>query len=593
VAKRTRLLGAATVVLFGAVGAQLVHLSLGSHGPWRALANQETQVRVSLPASRGSILARNGAAFATSVARDCIVADPFQIHDPAPEALRLAQLLDEPVGPIEAALALHGGYSVVDSAAPLAVGSRIEQLALDGVLPGITVQPTQIAEYPLGGLAEPVVGRVGPAGTGTFGLEYQYQRLLAGQPGWVDERVTAQGVPVPGGVIAEQPAHAGTSIELTIDPVLQADVESALAKEIEQTRAIGGTAIVMDPHDGQILAMASLAAPPLPGTRPVPGGGQPVDVPRALPTESWLNDAVAYAYEPGSVAKIATFAAALEEHLITPSSTEVVPNQLVIDGSVFHDAESHPTEVLSMAQILARSSNVGTIELAERLGPQRLVESFHALGWGEPTGLAFPGAAAGYIKPASQWSPTAIGSTPIGQDQLVTPLEILDSYNAVANGGVLVTPQLVAGTVGSSGRLVPAPAPRARRVMPAWVASQLLGLLSHVTGPQATAPAAAIPGYAVAGKTGTSHKPYPDAGGYQPGAYWGTFVGLVPAPHPVLSAIVMLDQPVPIYGGMTAAPVFAQIMRAAIARYGITPDGQVRSGLLTSLDRAPGQGVTP
>lgn len=589
-ARHVRILGAITVVALGAIAAQLVRLTVGPAPRYGQLATSESEMRVVLSAPRGAIFARNGLAFATSVERDVIIADPFQIHDVAPEAQRLAKLLGMGVASVTAALEVHGGYSVVDPDAPLGLGAHIEQLALDGELPGITVSPTTLPVYPLGDLAEPVIGRVGASGAGTFGLEYAYQRVLAGSPGWALERVTAQGAPVPGGLVAEQPPRPGTSLELTIDPILQSDVESALASEIETTRALGATAVVMDPHTGQILAMASLAAPSLPGT-PSVGGGQPVDVPRALPTESWLNDPVAYAYEPGSVAKIATFAAALEQGIITPTSTETVPNQLVIDGSVFHDAESHPTEVLSMSQILAQSSNVGTIELAERLGPTAIYDSFRRLGWGVDPGLAFPGATAGYLKPPSEWSPTAIGSTPIGQDQLVTPLEILDSYNAVANGGVMVSPTLVAGTVGTDGTLHLSPAAPRHRVMPASIASELLGLFSHVTGSNATAPDAAIPGYAVAGKTGTSQKPYHARGGYQPGAYWGTFVGMVPARHPVLSAIVMVDQPVPIYGGMTAAPVFSQIMRAALARYGVTPGGRVTSNLLTSLDMHPGAGV--
>lgn len=591
--RRTRLIAAASLLALGTIAAQLVRLTLDGARPYGELATSETEVRIALPAPRGAILARDGAAFASSIQRDEVIADPYQIHDPLPEAARLASMLGIGTASIRAALTAKGGYAVVDASAPLSVGGRIEQLALDGVLPGITIEPVTERVYPLGDLAEPVIGRVNASGQGAFGLEYQYQSTLAGTPGWLEQRVTAQGAPVPGGVVAEQPARPGTSIELTIDPVLQSDVEQALAAEIERTRALGGVAIVMNPHNGQILAMASLSAPALPGTTSVAGGGQPVDVVRAAPTESWLNNTVAYAYEPGSVAKIATFAAALEAGLITPSSTEVVPNQLVIDGSIFHDAESHPTEVLSMSQILAQSSNVGTIEIAQRLGPARLYASFRRLGWGVASGFSFPGETPGYVKPPQTWSPTAIGSTPIGQDELVTPLEVLDSYNAVANGGRLVTPQLVLGTVDAAGRLRPVPAPSSRQVMPPRVAAELLALFSHVTDAQATAPDAAIPGYLVAGKTGTSHKPFPDAPGYQPGAYWGTFVGLVPAQHPVLSALVMLDQPVPIYGGMTAAPVFAEIMREALARYGVTPAGEVTSSLLTRVDGDPGAGVVP
>jgi len=569
----------AAVVLVLALVVQLTRVTVLAEGRYRALALNEPEVRIVLPGLRGAILARNGQPLAISVLTDTVVADPFLIKSPGPESVTLSKLLGEPASSIEPSLVGKRGYAVVATDVNRSLGDRINLLALDGALPGINVLPGQTRYYPDGALAEPVVGRLDGAGQGAFGLEYQYQSLLAGSNGYEVVREAANGLSLPDAVVASHPAHQGANLELTLDPALQAYTERAVAGEMEATRAIRGTAIVMDVATGQILAMVSLMAPSLPSTPSLPGGAQAVDVVRALPTESWINQAVAYGYEPGSVAKIATFAAALEEHLITPSSTEVVPGQLVIDGSVFHDAWSHPTQVMTMRQILAESSNIGTIELAERVGKDALVRSFERFGWGEPTGLRFPGETNGLIKPAATWSPTAIGSTPIGQDQLVTPLQILDSYNAIANGGVMLTPRLVLGTV-HHGHLDPMAVPPPRRVVPHWADVELRSLLSGVTGSNATAPAAAIPGYVVAGKTGTSQKPSRTHPGYQPGAYWGTFVGMVPAAHPVLSAIVMFDQPVPIYGGMTAAPVFSEIMRYAIARYGITPSGKVLSSLL-------------
>lgn len=582
---RVRLAVIVAVVLTLALVVQLTRVTVMAEGRYRALATDEAEVRVTLPGLRGAILARNGAPLAISELTDTVVADPFLIRHPRTEAATLGRLLGMTPQQVEPALVGHRGYAVVATGIGRTLGDRINTLALDDLLPGINVVPGQSREYPDGALAEPIVGRLDGAGKGAFGLEYQYQSLLAGSNGYEVVREAANGYPIPGAVLASHPAHQGASLELTIDPALQAVAERAVAGEMMATRAIRGTAVVMDVATGQILAMVSLMAPPLPSTPVLPGGAQPVDVVRALPTESWVNQAVDYAYEPGSVAKIATFAAALEEHLITPDSTEVVPGQLVIDGSVFHDAWSHPTQVMTMREILAKSSNVGTIELAERVGKDALVRSFERFGWGEPTGLAFPGETDGLIKPPAEWSPTAIGSTPIGQDQLVTPLQILDSYNAIANDGVMVTPRLVLGTV-RHGHLDPISTPPAHRVLPLWADQELRSLLSGVTGQQATAPAAAIPGYVVAGKTGTSQKPSRTHPGYQPGAYWGTFVGMVPAAHPVLSAIVMFDQPVPIYGGMTAAPVFSEIMRYALARYGITPTGQVLSGALPTGGRS-------
>jgi cell division protein FtsI/penicillin-binding protein 2 len=584
--RRTRLALVFCGVVTLALIVQLLRVTVLAQPSYANLAQQEAQTTVTLPGLRGSIIARNGEVLAMSELRDTIIADPLLIKHPATEAVTLAKLLGLASAQVRHALSVPGGYSVVAQLVTRSTGSKIESMALDGELPGINVEPGQARYYPAGSLAEPVVGRVGANDNGLFGLEYQYQKLLAGRNGYEIQRTASGNLPLPNAVVKRQPPIQGKSLKLTIDPALQAYAEQAVAGEIEKTNAIGGTAVVMDVATGQILAMVSLTAPPLPGAKPLANGGQPVDVQRALPTESWTNQAVAYAYEPGSVAKIATFTAALQDHLITPTSSEVVPGRLVIDGSVFHDAEPHPTEVLSMGQILAQSSNVGTIEIARRLGPARLLASFERFGWGEPTGLAFPGETQGLMKPVSQWSPTAIGSTPIGQDQLVTPLQVLDSYNAIANGGVMVTPKLVLGTVGSRGHLHAFASPAPRRIVPANIDAEMIHLLSGVTGANATAPDAQIPGYLVAGKTGTSQKPLHTQAGYQMGAYWGTFVGMVPAQHPVLSAIVMLDQPVPIYGGMTAAPVFSQIMRYALARYGVTPSGSIESSMLPRVSRS-------
>ncbi|WP_298210648.1 penicillin-binding protein 2 [Ferrimicrobium sp.] len=581
--RRARLTLLLCGIMTTALVVQLLRVTLLASSSYTNLAVQEAETTVTLPGLRGSIVARNGEVLAMSELRDTIIADPLLIKDPAPEAATLAKLLALPATQVESALTVKGGYSVVAQLVHQSVGSRIESMALDGELPGINVTPGQARYYPAGSMAEPVIGRVGADDNGLFGLEYQYQNQLAGKNGYEVERTAAGSLPLPDAVVKRVAPVQGKSLELTIDPDLQEYAEQAVAGEIEKTNAIGGTAVVMDVATGQILAMVSLTAPPLPGAHPLANGAQPVDVTRALPTQSWINQAVAYAYEPGSVAKIATFTAALQDHLITPTSTEVVPGQLDIDGSIFHDAEPHPTEVLSMRQILAQSSNIGTIEIARRLGPARLLASFERFGWGEPTGLAFPGETQGYLKPVSQWSPTAIGSTPIGQDQLVTPLQVLDSYNAIANGGVMVTPKLVLGTVSADGHVVPLQSPAPRRIVPKTVDEEMIQLLSGVTGANATAPDASIPGYLVAGKTGTSQKPLHTQAGYQMGAYWGTFVGMVPAQHPVLSAIVMLDQPVPIYGGMTAAPVFSQIMRYALARYGVSPTGAVESTLLPAI----------
>ncbi|MHB8190352.1 MAG: peptidoglycan D,D-transpeptidase FtsI family protein [Ferrimicrobium sp.] len=581
--RRIHVMVAISIVVAVGLVVQLLRITVLAPSRYTTFAANESVVTSTLPGLRGSIYDRTGGVLAVSVLRDTIVADPLQVTNPVKEAAVLAPLLGLGVPTVTKDLGVPGGYSVIATLVKRSIGSKIETLAAKGVLNGLTVQPSQARMYPNGAMAEPVIGRVGPSDNGQFGLEYQYQSLLAGRNGSIRQNVAANGLALPNSVVAYHAPRTGTSLELTLDAPLQYYAERALSAQVQRSDALGGTAIVMDVKTGQILAMASVMAPPLPGVHTLTNGAQPVGVARAQPTESWINQAVGYTYEPGSVAKIATFTAALQDHLITPTSTELVPPFLNIDGSIFHDAEPHPAMVMTMRQILAQSSNLGTILIARRLGPERLTASFKRFGWTEPTGLAFPGTSNGFMPPPQSWSPTAIGSMPIGQDQAVTPLQVLDSYNAIANGGVMVTPKLVLNTISPSGQRTPFPSPAPHRIVPKTVDSQMLQLLSGVTGANATAPSAAIPGYVVAGKTGTSQKPLHSTHGYQLGAYWGTFVGIVPAGHPVLSALVMLDQPVPIYGGSVAAPVFSQIMRYALVRYGITPSGQVTSGLLPAV----------
>jgi cell division protein FtsI (penicillin-binding protein 3) len=351
-------------------------------------------------------------------------------------------------------------------------------------------------------------------------------------------------------------------LELTLDEPLQYVTEQSLGAEITAAHAKSGVAVVMDSRTGEILSMADLTVDPT--TNGV------VEAPQ--------NYAVTKVYEPGSVFKLVTFSAALGAGLIQPQQVFTVPNTLTIDGWVFHDAENHATEQLTATQILAQSSNIGTIEIAGLLGKDRLAAQIAALGFGHATGLGFPGESPGlvHLDPAS-WSGSAMGSIPIGQDDAVTPQQILDMVNTVATGGTFVPPRLVRATIAPDGAVVSAPRRATHRVLSAGVSSTLTTMMEQVVQ-DGTAVAAGIPGYTVAGKTGTAQVPDPQHGGYIPGAYMATFAGFAPAEHPVLSAVVMLEQPTPIFGGVVAAPVFAQIMGYALHRYGIPPSQPTAPG---------------
>jgi cell division protein FtsI (penicillin-binding protein 3) len=299
-------------------------------------------------------------------------------------------------------------------------------------------------------------------------------------------------------------------------------------------------------------------------------------------------------YEPGSVFKLVTFSAALSDGLINPNSQFSVPDQIHLDGSTFHDAEPHATEQLSASQILAQSSNIGTSEIAQLLGESRLLAQVKALGFGQPTGLRFPGETPGLLATAAQWEPTDLVSLPIGQVDAVTAQQVLDAYNTVANGGTFVAPRLVRATVGADGKAKAAPTSAHHRVIPTATNGVITSMLEQVVASSTgTGASAAVPGYAVAGKTGTANIPTPGHDSYT-NAYMASFVGFAPANHPVLSAIVVLRRPTPIFGGTVAAPVFSQIMSYALNRYHVptTPGASTVQPASKPATAAQGQDIT-
>ncbi|MHB1911385.1 MAG: peptidoglycan D,D-transpeptidase FtsI family protein, partial [Acidimicrobiales bacterium] len=300
-------------------------------------------------------------------------------------------------------------------------------------------------------------------------------------------------------------------------------------------------------------------------------------------------DALTAVYEPGSVMKLPTYAAVLTRGIAAPSTPISVPANLPIDGSIFHDAETHPAETLTLSQCLAQSSNICTIEMAQKLGKQGLYNSLHAFGFGRAQGLNFPGMSPGLLNPPSRWSRTALASTAIGQDEGVDLLQIADAYDVVANQGVSVPPRLVEATIDANGSRHPVPLARGQRIVSPEIARTLVSMLEGVVSTQGTAPAAAIPGYTVAGKTGTASIPNPRGSGYLPGAFNATFVGFVPAQQPAITVVVRLANPNVFYGGSAAAPVAARVMSYALRILAIPPpQGTVNQGAPADVSNNPG-----
>ncbi|PZS21107.1 MAG: peptidoglycan glycosyltransferase [Acidimicrobiales bacterium] len=553
-------MGTAFVLVIG----RLTWVQVFHNQAYAAVGRSELLHTVNLPAQRGPLLDRDGRVLAMSVPLQTVVADPHQIDDPLGEAKALAPVLKMSVATLQHDLSLGSGFVYLAHQVDDSTAAAVKALALTGI--SFVKEPKR--ELLAGDVAVPVLGQVGTEGHGQGGIEYQYDRQLAGHSGQMVVQRDPNGRDIPGGVVSDQAAQPGRGLVLTLDTPLQIEVRQALSNEVVTSKAQAGMAVVMDSRNGDILAMANLARSP----------NQPTGAPIPAPSNLALNEV----FEPGSTAKVATIGGALQDHVVTPSQRLVVPDQLQVADATFHDAEAHPTTDLSVSDILARSSNVGTITIAKMLGKERINHFLQDFGFGRPTGLGFPGESAGFLDKPAHWSGTAIGAVPIGQDEAVTAVQMLDAYNVVANGGLMVPPRLVDATVDASGAEHPVPAQPNRRVISARTANQLKPMLEQVVqGADGTGKAAAIPGYAVAGKTGTAQKPYAGKPGYQPGAYMASFVGFIPAQRPALTAIVVLDQPTPIYGGSVGAPVFAEIGRYALSHFHVPPDLAPGSGPVT------------
>jgi cell division protein FtsI (penicillin-binding protein 3) len=586
------------LIIFVALVARLVAVQEFSHTHYATLSRSELSQIVTVPALRGGIYDRNGEVLALSVAKKTVVADPFLIKHPVQAADALSPVLGIPVAQLVPELSEHSGFVYLAHRIDSATAAKVTALGLDGI---DLIDESQRVQ-PDGQTAAPVIGAVQADGKGGSGLEYQYQSQLAGQAGTKDLLTAPDGVTLPGASSTGKTAKPGTGLELTLDESIQYVAEQALGAEIVASQATSGTAVVMDVKTGDILAMANLQATPAPAsgsaaaqtvadtTAATAGdasvGGSASTLPAGI-SESPSNEALTQVYEPGSVFKLVTFSAALASGVITPNQDFTVPDALPLGTYTFHDAEDHGTEELSATDIIAQSSNIGTIEIAQQLGENRLLNQITNLGFGKPTGLHFPGESQGLVPNASQWTGSSIGSTPIGQADAVTVQQVLDAYNAVANGGVFVAPRLLRATVAPNGSVHAQPAAATHRVIDPTTNAALVKMLESVVS-TGTGVEASIDGYTVAGKTGTAQMPDPTNGGYLPGAFVGSFAGFAPAENPVLSCIVVLNHPTPIYGGSVAAPVFSTIVQYALQHYGIPTTAAATPG--TSVGAVGGAG---
>jgi cell division protein FtsI (penicillin-binding protein 3) len=519
-------------------------------------ASQRFQ-EVVLPADRGSIFDRNGYDLAVSLPQQTVWANPKLIDHPLEVATALAGPLQlDPAGTTALAekLSTDAEFTYVARRVDDEVAAAIAELEQPGI--GFLEEPKRIA--PADDLARSVLGQVGVDNDGLSGLEKQYDEQLTGEPGELVIEKDPEGRTIPGGEHERVPAQRGEDLVLTIDRSMQFETERALAAQILAKGAKGGTAIVSNPTNGEILALANFSTDPETGAIVATGN----------------NMGATAVYEPGSVNKVITVAAALEEGLVRPETELTVPDSLQVSDHLYSDHDPHPTESYSVTRILTESSNIGTIKIAQMLGKERVDSYLRRFGFGSKTALDFPNEAAGQLLHAEDWSGTSIGSIPIGQGISVTAIQMLQAYDVLANHGVYIEPKLVLETVDADGTRHPVGAPEPRRVVSETTAAQMREMLVNVVA-EGTGTRGGISGYTVAGKTGTARKPLPE-GGYQDAAgnyhYVANFVGFVPAEDPQLSIIVVIDEPSgDIYGGTVAAPVFADLAQYALRLFRIAP----------------------
>ncbi len=564
---------ALTMVAFLAISSRLVVLQVLDAPSLDEAAAKQRLRTIELPAVRGRIFDRNGDDLALSAQARTVYAQPRLVVDRAGTARKLAPLLGVPAKTISARLAAKTPWTYLARKIPAQRGDAVTRLGL----PGIGVLGDTMRRYPSGALASQVLGFVGDDGSGLAGVEQRYDQLLRGHAGQMLLEQDPGGRAIPQGQRSVEPGRPGNDLVLTIDQELQYVAERELARAVKQYQARAGSVVVMAPGSGEILAIANM----------------PTFDPNRFGTSSdqaRKNRAVTDVYEPGSTNKVITAAAALDAGVVKPASRITVPPELQLCRGVhaFHDSHAHGTEELAFSDVVARSSNIGTITVAKKLGARRLARAELNFGYGRRTGIDLPGESAGILTPANDWTCADLGTNAIGQGVAVTVVQMARVYAAVANGGLLVQPTLLRGTVDARGRYKAAERGAVKRVVSAATSRTLTGILEGVVREGGTGTKAALRDWSVAGKTGTAQVPNPAGRGYLPGAYVASFIGFAPAQHPQAVVAVVLDRPAKgAYGGVVAAPVFREVTGYALRRLRVPPNLSTSDDATTSSTPAP------
>jgi cell division protein FtsI/penicillin-binding protein 2 len=494
-------------------------------------------------AKRGAILDDRGQPLAVSEDSATVYADPMLIKNPTKVAYQLSAVMGMPTDDLLKKLADRSkGFVYLARKIDISKGHAVDKLKILGI--GTLTEPRR--RYPQGWLASQVLGTVGTDNNGLSGLESRFDGRLHGTDG--EEQVVKDALGRPVSIVMKKQTVPGEDLRLSLDSAIQERVEAVLAGVGQTYRPKGATAIVMNPRNGAILA---------------PANWPRVDAndPGSAPTYALQDRAVTNSYEPGSTFKAFTVSGALQDGLITPNTNFYLPAAYQVADRTIKDAEPRGDVTLSVRQSLAQSSNVGAVKIGQRLGANRFDHWVRTFGFGKPTGVDLPGESPGIVLKPSQYSGSSLGNLPIGQGEAVTPIQMAAAYSAIANGGVMVRPHIVDGD--------PAPS---HRVIKKSTAVAVSKMLEGVLAPGGTAPEASVPGYVLAGKTGTAQKP-DGSGGYSKTKFVASFVGFAPARNPRLLVAVMVDEPQgDIYGGSVAAPAFQKIVSFALPYLKIPPN---------------------
>jgi cell division protein FtsI (penicillin-binding protein 3) len=568
--KRIRGLVLILAVVMFMFGLRLVQVQALQAGDYRERAVNEMEKVRTLQAPRGDITDINGVAFARSVAATSIVVDQTQITDPAKVAAFVAPILGLKVEEVQDSLTGTRKWNMVArnakpatwlklSAALDQYNSRFKAMSPERII-GFFPERSYVREYPSGSLIASLIGFVNHDGVGATGLESSMNSKIKGIDGKYSY-ANGYKAEIPGSQSEMIPAQSGTSIRLTVDRDIQWVASKAIADVVKSTRALSGTVIVMDPKTGHILAHAT--APTF----------DPNDTTK-VSLVAMRNPSVLDVYEPGSTGKVMTIAAAMEEKKITPETVLTIPDKLKRSTKVFKDHEPHPTQRLTTAGILAVSSNTGSIKIGEMISNDKLYDYLTKFGIGTKTGSGLPGESRGILPKVADWSGTTAPTVAFGQGYSVTAMQATSVFATIANDGVRVSPTVIAGTSDSSGNYTPSETRENVRVISPETAAKMRLMMESVVSANGTAPSAAIPGYRVAGKTGTAQRIDDTCGCYR--GYTASFIGFAPADKPAYVISVTIQDPKGIHwGGYLGGPVFKKVMSFVLQTKGIAPTGAV------------------